>query len=189
MALREAKATNIVTKGFAKFQNKFAGVGLKALKLKSNFNLFKLNLKQKSTDKKFNKKVEIKEVEKVETKEANKKEILDKEKLNNYEKLNESDYKHKSKDVKAIDQGNTIKARGGDTKDRVGAMLDMAQSKKWDLSKINVGGGELFKAEMKKQIEERSRNNRKDNFSELQKMKDKQKANSNTKTSQNSLTR
>lgn len=57
--------------------------------------------------------------------------------------------------VDILDTGDKLTAQGSDLKAQVALMLDIAEAKKWDLSKITITGSEAFKQEAEKQINER----------------------------------
>lgn len=65
---------------------------------------------------------------------------------------------NKAKDINITDKGNALISHSNGTQnleERVRLMLDLSEAKGWDLDKITIKGNDLFKNEIKKQINER----------------------------------
>lgn len=200
MALREARARNIITKQIAKIGNGISAVSLKGLQLKSDFQQWRLSKNAEKYDKKFDKFIQYKKDDlnkHLNTfKNSNekfslssnemKKEVVNKEPLKNYTVTKKDDttlYTHTETKTVVKEQGNTITAISGKSnEDKAKALIDIAKSKGWDLSKVSVNGSPEFKAVMEKQIkEELEKSKPKDNsFQKLQQMEKQKKDNVNS---------
>lgn len=63
-------------------------------------------------------------------------------------------YYLKDRDIRITDRGGSISVKENrDVQAAVSALLDIAQAKNWELKRLKIEGGRLFRKEMKKQIE------------------------------------
>ena len=70
----------------------------------------------------------------------------------------ETRIQNKAKDINITDKGTALISHSNGTQnlqERVKIMLDLSEAKGWDLDKITIKGNDLFKNEIKRQIQER----------------------------------
>lgn len=171
MALREARATNIVTRKIAQMRNKVNGVKLKGLKVKSNYQQYKLkkatnkyntlvskdkNYQAVKNDKDMSKQLSDMNKDGFKSYELNKKEVVNKEPLKDYTSKKDGNttiYTHKKNQTQVKDTGSSLVASGGkNNQEKVASLVAVAKAKGWDLNKVQVNGSKEFKAEANKQI-------------------------------------
>ena len=75
----------------------------------------------------------------------------------NTNKSSQTHFYCKAQGVDVLDTGDKLTAKGTNTSEQIALMLDIAIAKGWDLSKIKITGGELFRQEAEKQINQRIR--------------------------------
>ena len=72
-----------------------------------------------------------------------------------------------NKSIDILDNGDKLTARGTDIREQIKLMLDIAEAKKWDLESLTINGSEVFKAEARRQIYERTFEKRLQNSNNL----------------------
>jgi hypothetical protein len=167
MAMREARANNIVSRKIAQMQNNFSAVGLKTMEIKSAFTQYRLQNQIYRNDKKFDKNINF-EKDKISTqinqlqnyggfssKELNKVNVVNKAPIADFDIKKEGNktlYTHKTNAITIEDSGSTLVARGASNEDKVKALIAVSQAKGWDLSKVEFHGSLDFKRECEKQV-------------------------------------
>lgn len=181
MAMREARARNIITRNIAKVNNGIDSVKLKVLHMKSNWKQYRLKNTVENYNKKYatsinykvkglNRDLSIAKKTNIEqsdkdtsfktTQTTTAQMNYDKIKAN-YDKVNNGNstvYTNKNNGVEVVDKGDTLKlgnVKNASDKDKINALLDVAEAKGWDLSKIEVNGSKEFKAKSQEMINQR----------------------------------
>ena len=167
MALREARANNIITRKIAALKNGIEHLKVKGLEIKSNFQQFKLVNNMGTYNKNMNRSVQfdksnlnIPRLATLKTHLYSRSNELNKDLLKDYtiKKENEKITTYKCNKSGATIEDDNISLTLRDInnnmsdKDKAKALIDVAIAKGWDISKVEVFGSGFFKVEFEKQL-------------------------------------
>lgn len=214
MAKREVLANSFIDKKIASFKNGYENLRLKfEIKKSDNINQ-KINFeKQNHNDSvqksqhyqnllknkdllNIKKLLEKKGLEKATLKSNDKSKPIDQSKMQDFTKEESINprtkekrdiYTHKNLNVKVIDNGNFIVAKGGTDKEKAQALLKVAKEKGWNINNLVATGSKDFKNELNKLIEI-EKIKKQEQLKQLEQMKQKQAENKQKTTAKNKST-